>query len=337
MSAPSSPTDPGPAPAAPSCCAPVGRTAPAIGHNPRTGTGEGPATRTAGVREGDRGAFAGRVELPGGDFRMGSESPEAHAADAEGPVRTVTVAPFALDAHAVTNSRFAAFVRDTGHRTQTEEFGWSYVFAKFLPRALRAKSPRASATPWWCAVEGATWDAPEGPGSTLDGRWDHPVTHVTWEDAVAFARWAGGRLPGEAEWEYAARGGLDQARYPWGEELTPGGEHRCNIWQGSFPTKNTAADGYAGTAPVDAYAPNGFGLFNMAGNVWEWSADPWQPGDETRKAMRGGSHLCHDSYCNRYRVSARTSNTSDSSAGHLGFRMAWDSAGRTPPRATPAG
>jgi formylglycine-generating enzyme required for sulfatase activity len=166
---------------------------------------------------------------------------------------------------------------------------------------------------------------------------------VSWHDAVAFSAWVGKRLPTEAEWEYAARGGLDQARFPWGDELTPDGEHRCNIWQGQFPTRNTAEDGYRGTAPVDAFPPNDFGLFNVSGNVWEWCADWWStthqatgshgtgpqvspagPPTGDSRVMRGGSYLCHDSYCTRYRVAARSSNTPDSSGGNLGFRCARD-------------
>jgi formylglycine-generating enzyme required for sulfatase activity len=151
--------------------------------------------------------------------------------------------------------------------------------------------------------------------------------HVSWHDAAAFCAWAGTRLPTEAEWEYAARGGLEQARYPWGDELTPGGRHRCNIWQGRFPDVNTEDDGYLGTAPVTRYAPNGYGLHNMAGNVWEWTADRFSPGgDQEPRAMRGGSYLCHASYCNRYRVAARTANTPDSSAGNVGFRIVADPA-----------
>ncbi|MFJ8000413.1 formylglycine-generating enzyme family protein [Streptomyces sp. NPDC096310] len=299
-----------------SCCAPARPPAEAA----RGGT-ESPAA--AVPRAGDvAGAYRRPVELPGGTFRMGSEDPDVNPGDGEGPVREVTVAPFALDAHAVTNARFAAFVGATGHRTDAELFGWSYVFAAFLPEPLRATSPRPAATPWWRGVEGARWDAPEGPGSALDGRWDHPVTQVSWADAAAFCAWDGGRLPTEAEWEYAARGGLDQARYPWGDELTPGGAHRCNIWQGTFPDTDTAEDGYAGTAPVHAYPPNGFGLFNVSGNVWEWTADLWHPGAPGLRAMRGGSYLCHHSYCNRYRVAARTANTPDSTTGNLGFRVA---------------
>jgi len=262
----------------------------------------------------------GMVELPGGTFRMGTDDPDGFPEDHEGPVREVSVEPFAVAAHAVTNERFAEFVRATGYETDAERFGWSYVFAKFLPGELRRASPRLDATPWWCGVSGAQWRHPEGPGSDLDGRWDHPVVHVSWHDAAAYCAWAGARLPTEAEWEYAARGGLDQARYPWGDELTPGGEHRCNIWQGRFPVHNSEEDGFSGTAPVDAFEPNGFGLHNVAGNVWEWCADRFDRTGQTR-AMRGGSYLCHASYCNRYRVAARTANTPDSSAGNLGFRV----------------
>jgi formylglycine-generating enzyme required for sulfatase activity len=167
---------------------------------------------------------------------------------------------------------------------------------------------------------------------------DHPVIHISYRDAVAYCEWAGKRLPTEAEFEFAARGGLVQQRYVWGNELTPNGEHMCNIWQGDFPKANSAEDGYVGTAPVFAYQPNGFGLHHMAGNVWEWVYDWWSPDFHVngprsnpigpphgeRKVMRGGSYLCHDSYCNRYRVAARTSNTPDSSTGNLGFRCARD-------------
>ncbi|MER5217402.1 formylglycine-generating enzyme family protein [Streptomyces sp. NPDC002838] len=282
------------------------------------------------------------VPIPSGEFLMGTDNPDAFPTDGEGPVRPVRVDPFRLSAHAVTNADFAAFVTDTGYRTDAERFGWSYVFAGFLPAELRRISPRPEITPWWCGVQGALWAAPEGPGSSVEGRENHPVVHVSWHDAHAYCQWAGTRLPTEAEWEFAARGGLEQRVYPWGDELTPGGEHRCNIWQGRFPVKNTAEDGYRGTAPVDAYQPNGFGLYNMAGNVWEWCADWWStehPGagctvnprgperDTERggsRVVRGGSYLCHHSYCNRYRVAARTSNTPDSTSGNTGFRVARD-------------
>ncbi|MEU6644676.1 formylglycine-generating enzyme family protein [Saccharomonospora sp. NPDC046836] len=263
------------------------------------------------------------ITLPGGVFRMGTEDADGFPEDREGPVRAVTVAPFAIDPHSVSNERFAEFVDATGYRTDAERFGWSYVFAKFLPGALRKSSPRPEQTPWWCGVSGAFWRRPEGPGSDLDGRWDHPAVHISWHDAAAYCTWAGRRLPTEAEWEYAARGGLDQARYPWGDELTPDGEHRCNIWQGQFPVRDRAEDGYAGTAPVNAFQPNGFGLYNVSGNVWEWCAG-WFDDAQANRAMRGGSYLCHDSYCNRYRVAARTANSPDSSSGNLGFRTATD-------------
>ncbi|GAA4221866.1 formylglycine-generating enzyme required for sulfatase activity [Streptosporangium album] len=284
-----------------------------------------PAVAVAGRREAPGGTGAPpwhreAVALDGGRFLMGTDDADGFPQDAEGPVRPVVVEPFAVDRYTVTNARFAGFVADTGHVTEAERFGWSYVFAGFLPAVLRRVSPRPQQTPWWCGVSGADWRHPDGPGSDLEDRWDHPVVHVSWNDAAAFCAWAGGRLPSEAEWEYAARGGLEQRRYPWGDELTPGGEHHCNIWQGHFPTRNTADDGHRGTAPVDAYAPNGYGLYNCAGNVWEWCADPWAAGQETR-VMRGGSYMCHDSYCNRYRVAARTRNTPDSSGGNIGFRM----------------
>ncbi|MER6675425.1 formylglycine-generating enzyme family protein [Streptomyces sp. NPDC000983] len=280
-------------------------------------------------------ASDGTVALPGGAFLMGAEDSEGFPADGEGPVRTVRLSPFRMDACAVTNDAFAAFVADTGHVTDAERLDWSYVFAGFLPAALRRGAPRPEPTPWWCAVAGASWDRPEGPGSDLSGRGDHPVVHVSWYDATAYAAWAGKRLPTEAEWEYAARGGLEGRRYPWGDELDPDGTYRCNIWRGTFPTKNTAADGHRGTAPVTAFAPNGFGLYNTSGNVWEWCADWWStghrgsldaagPAEGTAKVIRGGSHMCHASYCNRYRVAARSANTPDSSSGHAGFRCAAD-------------
>ncbi|MFI7015794.1 formylglycine-generating enzyme family protein [Streptomyces sp. NPDC050164] len=286
---------------------------------PGRGGHEGQARRVPTDRR-DSGAL---IELPGGVFRMGTDDSDGFPEDREGPVREVTVAPFAIDTHCVSNARFAEFVSATGYRTDAERYGWSYVFAKFLPGDLRKISPRPQQTPWWCGVSGAYWATPEGPGSDLEGRWDHPVAHISWNDATAYCVWAGRRLPTEAEWEYAARGGLDQARYPWGDELTPGGQHRCNIWQGRFPVHNTAEDGYTGTAPVDAYEPNGFGLYNVAGNVWEWCADRFDPA-HTSRAMRGGSYLCHASYCNRYRVAARTGNDPDSSSGNVGFRVAAD-------------
>ncbi|WP_439098542.1 formylglycine-generating enzyme family protein [Amycolatopsis vastitatis] len=287
---------------------------------PSRGTAQRTAREVPAHHTGD---LTGLVVLPGGTFRMGTDDAEGFPEDREGPVREVAVAPFAIDPHCVSNARFAEFVTATGYRTDAESFGWTYVFAKFLPGALRKRSPRPERAPWWCGVEGAYWRAPEGPASSLDERWNHPVVHVSWNDAQAYCAWAGRRLPTEVEWEYAARGGLDQARYPWGDELTPGGEHRCNIWQGRFPVHNTAEDGHVGTAPVDAFPTNGFGLHNTSGNVWEWCAG-WFDHTRTARPMRGGSYLCHDSYCNRYRVAARTANSADSTSGNTGFRAAAD-------------
>ena len=244
---------------------------------------------------------------------------------------------FELAPHAVTNNEFGRFAEATGYRTEAERFGWSFVFAGLLPDDF-PETRAVAAAPWWRQVEGAWWRRPEGPQSTLGGRGDHPVVHVSWNDALAFCAWAGARLPTEAEWEYAARGGLEGRVYPWGDELEPGGEHRMNVWQGTFPTDNTLADGYLGTAPVDAYAPNGFGLHNMTGNVWEWCADwfdphaytrdrpdnPLGPPSGTHRVSRGGSYLCHASYCRRYRVAARNALTPDSSTGNTGFRCAVD-------------
>lgn len=281
----------------------------------------------------------GMIYLEGGEFLMGTDDKEGFPADGEGPVRRVRLRPFYIDAHAVTNDEFAHFVRKTGYVTEAERFGWSFVFHLFVPPRIAAQVRQvAQETPWWWPVKGANWRHPEGPYTGIRNRLDHPVVHVSWNDAIAYATWAGKRLPTEAEWEYAARGGLEQAKYPWGDEFTPGGEFYCNTWQGRFPDVNTAEDGYAGTAPVDAYRPNGYGLYNVAGNVWEWCSDwfsashptddvlvdPQGPAQGQAKVMRGGSYLCHVSYCNRYRVAARTSNTPESSTGNMGFRCAAD-------------
>ena len=209
---------------------------------------------------------------------MGTDYAHAFAADGEGPVRPVTVSPFRMDTFPVTNKDFAAFVEETGYKTESEIFAWSFVFWMHLPadRLDELVEDTVAAAPWWCKVPGADWRHPEGPGSHVDDRQDHPVVHVSWNDAAAYAAWAGRSLVTEAQWEYAARGGLEQKLYPWGDDLTPGGKHRCNIWQGEFPRVDTAEDGFAGACAVDSFPPNGFGLYSMTGNVWEWCADWFQ-------------------------------------------------------------
>jgi formylglycine-generating enzyme required for sulfatase activity len=276
------------------------------------------------------------VLLPGATFTMGSDDDEGEPGDGEAPARPVTLSPFWIDTLAVSNGRFAEFVAETGYVSEAESAGTSFVFAGLLPDDAPPTRAIADA-PWWREVSGADWRHPEGPGSSLDQREDHPVVHVSWHDASAYCAWAGVRLPAEAEWEYAARGGLNGARFPWGDDLTPGGVHCCNIWQGRFPILNSGDDGYYGTAPVTTFEPNAFGLYNMSGNAWEWCADwftpyhshehlndPRGPGLGTHRVIRGGSYLCHESYCNRYRVSARSSNTPSSTTGNMGFRCARD-------------
>jgi formylglycine-generating enzyme required for sulfatase activity len=250
----------------------------------------------------------GMVRLDGGSFLMGSEAREAWAQDGEGPVRSVSVSPFWIDVYSVTNRQFSEFVESTDYRTEAERFGWSFVFHLHLRKKQREELRTKR------AVAGLTW----------------------WNDASAYARWAGKRLPTEAEWEFAARGGLEQQTWPWGNRLLSRGQHRCNIFQGDFPKKDTGADGHKGTCPAHEFEPNGFGLYNCVGNVWEWCQDwfspnyhkmrsdlndnPTGPPSGTKRSQRGGSYLCHDSYCNRYRVSARIGNTPDSSGGNVGFR-----------------
>lgn len=256
--------------------------------------------------------------------------------DGEGPVRQVTLKAFEIACHAVSNLQFGDFVRATGYTTEAERFGWSFVFEGLLAEEQKRElTSRPAETPWWIPAPHAYWAQPEGANSTVLQRLDHPVVHVSWNDAKAYCFWSGTRLPTEAEWEMAARGALKQAVYPWGDELLPNSEHRCNAWQGRFPDLNTVEDGYLGTSPVHAYQPNGYGLYNMAGNVWEWCEDYFSPryhfntaendprNDQPApsRSLRGGSFLCHESYCNRYRVAARSGNTPDSTASNIGFRV----------------
>ena len=286
------------------------------------------------------GSTAEMAKLDGATFLMGTDLPEGFPADGEGPVREVTVDPFHIDLHPVTNEQFTEFVRATQYKTEAERYGWSFVFHGHLEPERYAKlvSDNAPGTRWWCKVDGADWRHPEGPDTAVTARPHHPVTHMSWHDATAYCGWAGKRLPTEAEWEFAARGGLEQRIYPWGDELEPGGVHMCNVWQGEFPMADTGADGYTAPSPVDAFPANGYGLVSVSGNAWEWCADwfepfyhvtatrvnPVGPALGTRRAMRGGSYLCHRSYCNRYRIAARTSNTPDSSTTNITFRCVRD-------------
>jgi formylglycine-generating enzyme len=278
-----------------------------------------------------------RMRFEGGRSYLGTWRPEIPQ-DGEGPRRQVRLASFAADTCLVTNARFSAFVAATGYTTEAEQFGWGLVF-----RGLLAKPDRLplsnSATPWWVKVDGACWHAPEGPESELDGREQHPVTHVSWSDARAFAAWCGGRLPTEAEWEHAARGGLEDPRFPWGDrEPDETSFFPCNIWQGQFPQSNRCADGWYGTSPVAAFSPNGAGMYDMVGNVWEWTTEPFlvrsaakaarernaRARAERQKVMKGGSFLCHASYCYRYRIAARSGVASDSGACNTGFRIFYE-------------
>ncbi|MCP3424044.1 formylglycine-generating enzyme family protein [Nocardioides pinisoli] len=317
-----------------SCCAPTaGRSAPAA---------------TAPAHSSGKRSTRGQVRIPAGTFWMGDSHGDGDPADGERPVHAVRLSSYLIDTKAVTNRQFAAFVKATGHVTEAERDGVSAVFHLAVQAAPADVLRRVAGVPWWLAVRGADWRHPAGPRSDIGDLQNHPVVHVSWRDARAYCRWAGKRLPTEAEWEHAARGGLDRARYPWGDELTRGGHWRCNIWQGDFPRRNTLEDGYLTTAPVTAFQPNGHGLHNTVGNVWEWCHDAFRPGEYADRAgeaavvdpvaaepssvddglvprvMRGGSYLCHDSYCNRYRVAARSSNTAESSSGNIGFRCAND-------------
>ncbi|GAB2448502.1 formylglycine-generating enzyme required for sulfatase activity [Conyzicola lurida] len=278
-------------------------------------------------------------ELPGGTFAMGSE---AFYAD-EGPVHEATVGPFAIDEHPVTTRQFARFVDATGYVTTAERELPADDFPELsaAERAPGALTFRATAGPvpladwraWWDWAPGADWRRPYGVDVDPDTLADHPVVQVSFEDAAAYADWTGRRLPTEAEWEYAARGGLDGATYAWGEDPRPGGILMANSWQGAFPYRNDGADGWRGTSPVGSFPRNGFGLSDMIGNVWEWTTTVYAPRhsglDEccvvggtgpVRRALKGGSHLCAPEYCLRYRPAARSPQSDDTSTTHIGFR-----------------
>lgn len=310
-----------------------------------------------GTAEGKADAREAMVRIPGGTFRMGSDS---HYAE-EAPAHRVAVDAFWIDATLVTNRQFRAFVEATGHVTLAEIAPKAEDYPGALPHMLRPGSlmfsPPSHAvdlgdwSQWWTFQFGATWRKPYGSGSSIKGLDDHPVVHVAYRDAQAYAEWAGKALPTEAEWEFAAKGGLDDAEFAWGDELTPGGRHMANTWQGDFPRENTKDDGWARTSPIRTYPANGFGLYDMIGNVWEWTTDFWSTRHEgdapkaccvpqnprgggedqsydprlpairiPRKVLKGGSHLCAPVYCRRYRPAARHAEAIDTSTSHVGFR-----------------
>ena len=279
------------------------------------------------------------LTIPAGEFVMGTND-SFYPTDGENPSRSVWVDEFRIGKYATTNAEFAEFVNATGYVTEAQNYGWSYVF-KGLVNEIRASTQLtgiASSAPWWLAIKNANWFNPFGNSLTIEELLDHPVAHITHNDALEFCNWAGYKLPTEAQWEKASRGGLEQALYPWGNDLLTHGQHNANIWQGDFPNLNSQEDGFFGTAPVNSFKPNGFGLYNLVGNVWEWTNDFWSSrwhipeSIETRKnpvgpqkasgnkVLKGGSFMCHDSYCYRYRNSARTFNSPNTSTSHIGFR-----------------
>lgn len=276
------------------------------------------------------------AEIPGGTALQGTAHPWIRN-DGEGPLRSSRIEPLALSKGTVTNREFAAFVAETGYVTEAEHLGWSFVFHSQVPDGT-GDTMKVPGAPWWRRVFGSSWQRITGPECLLmETLADHPVVHVSWNDARAYCSWVGGRLPSEREWEHAARGGLGDVRFPWGE-LEPDDNAclPCNIWQGRFPTENTGMDGFATTAPAISFTPNAFGLYNLVGNVWEWIEEPfsypaqrvgadYRPARITAEQLaKGGSFLCHKSYCYRYRIAARIANGADSATTHMGFRVAWD-------------
>lgn len=282
-------------------------------------------------------------EVPGGVYDLGTNSDYGFPTDLEGPVTSVPVGGFLIDITTVTVAQFREFINETHYETDAEKYGWSFVFGMLLDSRDKAEAQVIAQTPWWSAVDGANWQHPFGPHSEAED--ENPVVQVSRNDALVFCQWAGKRLPTEAEWEVAAKGGTLNDRLPWGDGLDfhLNGKLNCNTWQGNFPTENTAEDGYVGLAPAKSYVPNGYGLYQVIGNVWEWCLNPsklqwsefvthdsdyfihnYSRPDNGEYAMRGGSFLCHESYCRRYRIAARNSNNGDSTSCNLGFRCVAD-------------
>ena len=275
----------------------------------------------------------GVVHIPAGEYRLGSESfyPE------ESPVRSIQVGAFSLDVAPVTNADFARFVADTGYVTVSEKPPDPELYPNLAPEEQCPESAvfipppptvdRSQPLSWWALVEGADWRHPQGPATQIDDLQDHPVVHVAYEDALAYAAWAGKRLPTADEWEVAARGGLVGQDYAWGSEMTPEGRWLANVWQGPFPWRNEQSDGWFWTSPVGSFPANGYGLVDMCGNVWEWTSTlyPVPKGEQERRIIKGGSFLCAENYCHRFRPAALMGQTTDTATCHMGFRCALDS------------
>lgn len=267
--------------------------------------------------------------IPAGKYYVGTNEP-IFIADKESPEREVTVDQFYIDKYEVSNEEFQKFVEATNYVTEAETFGDSFVHKIFLTPEVQKEYEdfRVLQAPWWYKIKGADWRHPEGAGSSIESRMNHPVIQVSWNDANAFCKWKNKRLPSEVEFEIACRGGKRNRLFAWGNKMMPNNKHMMNIWQGEFPDSNTAEDGYIGTCPVDQFRQNDYDVYNIVGNAWEWVSDLWDvsksKSENPERVKKGGSYLCHKSYCYRYRCAARSQNTQDSSAGNLSFRCAKD-------------
>ncbi|ATZ18736.1 serine/threonine protein phosphatase [Williamsoniiplasma somnilux] len=281
------------------------------------------------------------IKILGNSFLMGSKNSDSFKVDNSQTIKSVKVESFFIDETPVTNLEFQKFIQDTSYITEAEKYNASFVFTALLDEKTKQKSNPVDFDKLWYYVQGANWKNPEGPHSDIKTRMNHPVVHVSRNDAIEYCNWSGKRLLTEAEWEYAARGGLENQKFPWGNELLLNEEWNCNIWQGEFPFGNTKEDGFLGTAPVKTFKPNNYGLYQMVGNVWEWCSNPKDVDydyfnqqnshniyNANKKqsnnffAIRGGSFLCHDKFCKRYKVYSRNSNSAESTSSNLSFRCA---------------